>query len=411
MARVAHCKATEDQLKCTKIVRQVLPLARQFDQSAHPVHGNVSLQLTDALAVMLAGFFNPMVRSLRLFEQLSQMDWVRGQLNVQRICRSTLSDAFERFEPDQLLGLIRQLVAQVPHLQHLDRDLDKLCRRILAADGSYFTLAADVAWALMHTKSDKSKQGQCRLNLQLDIDSFTPADLSISGADEGSEPAAFMDQLAAGVIYLLDRNFLHFGFLRKVLDKQSDFVLRLRKSANFEGWRALPLSAGDIAAGVISDRVGIMPGSKHSRTGPPPDQLLREVLIHDPDGGQPIRIVTSLLDVPAHVIGLLYRQRWQIELFFRWFKVWAAMDHLISCRKKGIKLQFYVAVIACLLMHIRTGRKVNKYMIMLMGQVAAGLASFEQILPMLEKIEREKELERQRRARKKLSKIQALLPG
>jgi hypothetical protein len=162
---------------------------------------------------------------------------------------------------------------------------------------------------------------------------------------------------------------------------------------------------------VISDRVGIMPGSKHSRTGPPPDQLLREVLIHDPDGGQPIRIVTSLLDVPAHVIGLLYRQRWQIELFFRWFKVWAAMDHLISCRKKGIKLQFYVAVIACLLMHIRTGRKVNKYMIMLMGQVAAGLASFEQILPMLEKIEREKELERQRRARKKLSKIQALLPG
>jgi hypothetical protein len=234
MARVAHSKATEDQLKCTKIVRQVLPLARQFDQAAHPVHGNVSLQLTDALAVMLAGFFNPLVRSLRLFEQLSQMDWVRGQLNVQRICRSTLSDAFERFEPDQLLGLIRQLVAQVPHLQHLDRDLDKLCRRILAADGSYFTLAADVAWALMHTKSDKSKQGQCRLNLQLDIDSFTPADLSISGADEGSEPAAFMDQLAAGVIYLLDRNFLHFGFLRKVLDKQSDFVLRLRKSANFE---------------------------------------------------------------------------------------------------------------------------------------------------------------------------------
>jgi hypothetical protein len=263
----------------------------------------------------------------------------------------------------------------------------------------------------MHTKKNKGKQGQCRLNLQLDIDSFTPAELSVSGADEGSEPAAFINQLAEGVIYLLDRNFLHFAFLRAVLDKQSDFVLRLRKSANFEGWREMPLSAKDVEAGVISDRVGIMPGSKHSRTGPPPDRMLREVLITDPDGGQPIRIITSLLDVPAHVIGSLYRQRWQIELFFRWFKVWAGMDHLISHRKNGIKLQFYVAVIACLLMHIRTGRKVNKYMIMLMGQVAAGLASFEQILPMLEKIEREKELERQRRARKKLPKNQTLLPG
>lgn len=411
MARTPRPKPKEDQLKCLALVRAVTPLIRRLDDASHPVHGNVQLQITDALVVLLAAFFNPTVRSLRLIEQLSQMSWVQGHLNVQRICRSTLSDAFERFDPQHLFPLIQGLMKQVPHLQRIDGDLEKLCRRILAADGSYFTLAADAAWALMHTKRNGVKQAQCRLNLQLDIDSFTPADLSVSGQDEGSEPAALSSRLASGVIYLLDRNFVHFGLLRDVLGHDSDFVLRLRKSTSFQGWRDLPLSAKDIEAGILSDRTGVLPGSKHGRTGPPPDVPLREVVIRDEHGGEPIRLLTSLLDVPAYIIALLYRQRWQVELFFRWLKVWAGFEHLISHSRKGITLQFYVAVIACLMMHIRTGRKVNKYMLFLMGQVAAGLATFEQILPLLERIEREKELERKRRARKKmLSKNTPLLP-
>ena len=90
----------------------------------------------------------------------------------------------------------------------------------------------------------------------------------------------------------------------------------------------------------------------------------------------------------------------------------------MSHSQRGVTFNFYVAVIGCLLMHVRTGRKVNKYSLFLFGQVAAGLVSLEKILPILERIEREKELERQRlarkRAQKKLngsSKIPAQLPG
>jgi hypothetical protein len=411
MARTPQPELEEAQLKCLGLIRAATPLIRSFDTASHPVHGNVGLQITDALFALLPAFFNPTVRSLRLIEQLSQMSWVQGHLNVERVCRSTLSDAFERFDPQQLLPLIQGLMKQVPHLQRIDGDLEKLCRRILAADGSYFTLAGEIAWALMHTKRDGAKQSQCRLNLQLDIDSFTPADLSVSGQDEGCEPAAFLSHLASDVIYLLDRNFIHFDLLCQVLERNSDFVLRLRKSTNFQGWRDLPLCAKDIEAGVISDRVGVLPGGRNGRTGPPPQRPLREVVIRDEQTGESIRLLTSLMDVPAYIIGLLYRHRWQVELFFRWLKVWAGFEHLISRSHKGITMQFYVAVIACLMMHIRTGRKVNKYMLFLMGQVAAGLATFEQILPLLERVEREKELERKRRARKKmLSKNMPLLP-
>src|SRR5512135_1176906 len=106
MARTPKPKPEEDQLHCLAIVRAAMPVVRQFDHALHPVHGNVQLELTDALTVLLAAFFNPTVRSLRLIELLSQMDWVHGRLNVDRVCRSTLSGAFERFDPESLMPLI-----------------------------------------------------------------------------------------------------------------------------------------------------------------------------------------------------------------------------------------------------------------------------------------------------------------
>lgn len=434
----------EELLVCTSIVRMIQPHLDRLAQADHPRHGNVRLEITDALVVMLAAFFNPTVRSLRLIEQLSQIPSVKGGLNVERICKSTLSDAFARFEPDQLLPLIQSLMAQVPQLARLDGDLDSLCRKVLAADGSYWNIPSDVLWALGQNRSNvkKRKGGKkpvgppkkrraVRLNWQLDVSTFTPTDLSVSGADEGSEAAAFIKRLASGVIYVVDRNFVHFGFINAVLEKNSDLVLRLRKDTHFNPTSVLALSAEDRQAGVVSDRLGTLGAAgsadapttdgpapkkpartRHSRTGPAPARVLREVIVTDPETGESIRLITSLLDVPAHVIASIYRHRWQIELFFRWLKVWANVDHLLSHNQKGITLQFYVAIIACLLMHIRSGRKVNKYAIFLLGQVAAGQIDFDAAMVMLDRIEREKRLEKERLTRKKAaSKNASPLPA
>jgi hypothetical protein len=297
---------------------------------------------------------------------------------------------------------------QMPALKRKDRDLEKICKQVIAGDGSSFGLAADVTWALMRRRGgkDNRKQATCRLNLQLDIDRLVPVDMSVSGKDEGSEAAAFMKKIHSGVVYLFDRNFVHFGLINTVLQHDSDFVLRLRKDTKFQPVSENPLAATDAEAGVVSDRVGILPGSadgRTGRTGPPPAQELREVLVNG-DDGKPLRLLTNLLDLPAQVIANLYRKRWQVELFFRWLKVWAGFEHVMSHSRQGITFHFYVAVIGCLLIHVRTGRKVNKYSLFLFGQVAANLAKIDKILPMLERIEREKELERQRLARKRAQK-------
>jgi hypothetical protein len=421
--RKPNPKVEQEDLSCLGIVRQILPYRNWLSTQAavdETQHGNTRLRQVDVLLVLLAAFFNPQVRSLRLIEQLSQLPWVRGHLPLERICRSTLSDALARFDPAALTPLIRQLLEQLPAIRTLSavdaevRDLIGACRQLVAADGSMFSAAADVVWAL-NQGGRGGKSQAVRMNLQLDVERFVPVDLSISGSEQGSEPPAYIGRLLNGVIYLVDRNYVHFGFINAVLAAGSDLVLRLKDSTGFASYDQHVLTARDVEAKVISDKVGVLSGTS-SRTGPAPRERLREVVLLDSQG-QSVRLLTTLMDVPAWVIGELYRCRWQIELFLRFFKVSACCEHLISHSRNGITTQFYVAVIACLLMHIRTGRKVNKYQLFLLGQVACGAASLEQVLPMLERVEREKELERQRLARRKAikglpeQKLSPQLPG
>src|ERR1700733_8049755 len=126
------------------VVRELLPWREQLATAFGTGHGNANLQLIDVLIVMLAGFFNPLVRSQRLVEALSSQDWMQKLTEVERIPKSTLSDALARFDPRQLRPLIKQLADRVPALGRRDADLQSITRRIIAADGSYFQTAGDV---------------------------------------------------------------------------------------------------------------------------------------------------------------------------------------------------------------------------------------------------------------------------
>ena len=104
---------------------------------------------------------------------------------------------------------------------------------------------------------------------------------------------------------------------------------------------------------------------------------------------------------PAHVVGQLYRWRWKIELFFRWLKVHANFEHLTSHGENGVAAGFYVAVIGVLLIYIHTRQPVSKYAYALLGMVAGGQTTPEDITPILERRERGCELDRKRRARRR----------
>jgi hypothetical protein len=367
-----------------------------------PAHGNTRLHADQLFLGLLLSFFDPMARSLRQIEGCGDF---RGHLDLPRLARSTTADALAAFDPELLRPLIEDLHARCPALAHGDPELATIARRIIAADGTYLTTLADVAWALKHTKGDGRRQGQVRANVQLDVDAWVPRVVSISGDDGASEPAAVAQDLLSGVLYVVDRNFVDFAFVAAVLAKGNDLVLRVK--ANQPAVRVIdqrPPTAADAEAGVVADELVELTGRDA-----PAGTFRRVTIVITDRGGTAgtIRLLTNLTDanaVPARVVGAIYRLRWQVELFFKWFKCFARMDHLLSTSRRGITTQLYVAVIAVLLMHAQTGRRVSIYALAALGRVARGEQTLEQAMAFLARRERECDLARVRQARRRRRK-------
>jgi len=389
LAGLAGKKQLGSFLKLRKKLRKAL---------AHP---NRVLFYDDALTALLLAFFNPVMRSLRMIEDFSKCPRVQDELEVERICKSTLSELQAIVDPSLLEPLIASLQAQVPLLQKADPPLGKLLKQMRLVDGSFFKLAGDVQWAFRRGKAWAQDHDDrfVRLDLQLCASSGLPECLEINGKGT-SEVAAARRHIQAGTLHVADRGVFSFGYVDDLLEGGADFVLRIKTSQRFVARQAMELTDQDRQAGVLSDTQGNLFGQLC--TTPAASVLLREVLIADVrNPGHVIRLLTNRLDVPAYLVGEVYRCRWQIELFFRWLKVHANFRHLISHSKNGITLGFYVAVIGTLLMYLHTGRNVSKYAYGMLTMVASGQATLAEILPILESRERSCALERARLARKK----------
>ena len=244
--------------------------------------------------------------------------------------------------------------------------------------------------------------------MQLDVASWTPQVVTVSGDDGESEPAAFAKDLLGGVLYVVDRNFVDFAFLEAVLGKGSDLVLRARANAPaVEVLQSLPLAAADAGAGVVADELVELTGR-----GAPAGRWRRVTIVTTGRRGKPETIVllsnlTDAAAVPARVVGEVYRRRWQVELFFKWLKCFARMDHLLSTSRNGITFQLYVAVIGVLMMYVQSGRRVSVYALAALGRLARGECTLQQAMGVIARRERERDLNRARqarlRARKKLA--------
>jgi transposase len=369
-------------------------------------HGNRSLFLDDIFVASLLAFFNPTLRTLRTIEDFSQTRQAQKHLSIPKLCKSTFSDFNKLAEPERLQPILdhlrREILKPAPGPSRLADPLVELHRKILAVDGTFLKAASTVAWAI---RRRGSKTG-ARLDFHLDIETWLPELIVIPEDGEG-EAATAQTNLTAGAIHIYDRGIFSFDLIEAHATKKADFVMRVREPGDrvpkLIEIEARPLTQADRDAGVVSDRLVRLAGSQHTQA---PSAILREVVIIPADPLQgPVHLLTTLMDVEAWIIALLYRNRWQVELFFRWMKSYAKFDHLISQTREGVLLNFYVAVIGVTLMYLQTGYRPSKYLFSLMGLVANGSSSLEEIMPILRERERRSQLERDRLARKRAEKL------
>lgn len=390
---------------------------------AEEAHGNRRLFLDDVFVAYLLAFFNPTIRSLRTIEDLSQTQQAQKLMSVDKICRSTLSDFNQLVDPARLVPIIETLRGQLSRKQAgsspVSHDFHELLKHTVAVDGTFLHAVANVAWSVANSNNHGATRHRARLDARINVSTWLPEAIVVPEAGE-SEADSAIKHLQSGRLYLYDRGYSSFALLRahyeptaecekEGLGVKSHFVVRYKKeggnSPSLSDATDRLLTEDDRATGVISDRVGYFVSDSAQRESIA-KLPLREVIVPYEENGEPktLRLITNLLDISAQTIVLLYQYRWQVELFFRWFKSIGHFGHLISHSSEGVLAHLYVTIIGVLLMYLHTGYRPSKYMFALLSQVAAGAATLDEIIPILRERERRKELDRASAARRRAKK-------
>ena len=360
---------------------------------------NRKLHMDQYCMLVLLYLFNPICSSLRALQQASELKNVQRKLGCARASLGSLSEATDVFEPERLLEIISELAEKVKPIRNVGRGhIDHI---LTAVDGSVAkTLSTITEAAYLKNRSGASKSAW-RLHTHFDIDRHVPSRIDVTvGKNSGKadEKSVLRQALEPDHCYVMDRWYAEFKLFNDIRAARSSYVCRIRDNSNLDAVEEeRPLSDEARKAGVLRDVVVRM--GKNSKPEAQPDHPIRVVMVrmtpHKKRGkqsGSPsdgiLRIATNLLDVPAEVIADIFRHRWLIEVFFRFFKHILGCRHLLSTDPVGIQIQTYCAIIACLLISLCTGRKPTLRTYEMICYYFNGMADEEELLAHLAKLKR-----------------------
>lgn len=359
--------------------------------------GNRKLHFDQYCLLVLLFFFNPVIRSLRAVQQTSQLRNVQRKLGCRRTSLGSLSEATDVFQPDRLKEIIAELGEQLEPLAR-DPRLKDVRHALTLVDGTLLSGLPVLVQASLSDARTAKLQAKVRLHTQFDLERGVPIRIDVTegiGRGEADERAVLAKALQSGRCYVQDRGYAKFKLFNQIVAAQSSYVCRLRDNSVYEIEQLRPLSAEDREAGVTLDAVVRLGEDRDAADRP--DHPLRLVAIkttpHEkrgaPSSNGLLLIATNLLDLPAWIIGLIYRYRWTIEVFFRFFKHVLGCRHLLSHDLVGIEIQAYCAIIACMLISLWTGRKPTLRTYEMICHYFTGLAEEDELLAHLAKLKKQ----------------------
>ncbi|PJG57251.1 IS4 family transposase, partial [Bradyrhizobium forestalis] len=151
-----------------------------------------------------------------------------------------------------------------------------------------------------------------------------------------------------GATYVYDLGYYDYGWWARLDEAGCRFVTRLKKNTPFNVVAENHVSK---SSNVVGDRIGHLPARLANSRKNPLQVPVREIRVIIENGKQ-LRIVTNDLDAPAEEIAELYKQRWQIELFFRWVKQTLRIRHFVGVSENAVRIQVAIALIAFLLLRM-----------------------------------------------------------
>ena len=285
-----------------------------------------------------------------LFGQLAGIDNLRGiqaglatqskylyHLGVKPVHRSTLAYANEHRSHELFKKIFEFMLSKCQPIapKHKFRFKNPLC--------SLDATVIDLCLSLYDWAKFRTTKGAVKLHVKLNHAGYLPTFMAMTEGKVHESTVAPSVPLESGDVVVFDRGYNDFAWFKTLVDKGVFFVTRLKKKARYKVIERRPTNHKDIYSDHIIEFTGF-----YARKDCP--YRLRRIRSKDPKTGKIIVILTNHLDWSAKTIALIYKDRWQIELFFKTIKQLLKVKSFVGTSRNALLSQLWVALIAYLLL-------------------------------------------------------------
>lgn len=264
------------------------------------------------------------------------------------VTRSNLSKANQNRDYRIFESFAYYMVEQAQ--KKLKTSIFNLGGNVYAFDSTTIDLCLVVFWWAKFRK----KKGGIKIHTLYDIETQIPAFFHITTASVHDSKAMSEIPYETGAYYIFDRGYNCFKSLFKIETLESYFVVRAKSNLQFKAinWkRRLPRN-------ILSDAIGELTIYKSSKDYP---SHIRKVCFWDEEQKRKFTFLTNAMDLSPLQIAELYKNRWQIELFFKWLKQHLKIKKFWGNTENAVRIQIYSAIIAyCLVAIIQHDMEIDR---------------------------------------------------
>ena len=259
-----------------------------------------------------------------------------AHLGLKPVRRSSLSDANARRPAALFEAVLQELLGQ------LERQLPGRSRREMLR-------LIDATRVLVGKRITSWQADGCvKLHVVYDPHAPAPVCFAVTSARVNDITPAKRFPIEAGASYVFDKGYYDFGFWAALDAQGCRFVTRLKKNSPVTVIETRPVEP---AGPVLADQVAQLSKRLARSRKNPFDKPVRLVTLQI-DNGRQITLISNDLKAPAAEIAALYKQRWQVELFFKWIKQNLKIRHFLGTSENAVRIQILTALIAFVLLRL-----------------------------------------------------------
>lgn len=260
----------------------------------------------------------------------------------QEVKRSTLADANELRDWRIYADFAQVLIGQARKLYASEPGVLDLKETIYALDSTTIDLClSSFPWAAF-----RKAKAAVKLHTLMDLRGSIPSFIHVSDGKMHDVNALDLLIPEPGSFYIMDRAYLSFSRLSALHTARAFFVTRAKSNTDMRRLYSAPC---DRAKGIMCDQTVLFNGIKTNEDYP---HKLRRIKLKDLESGRLLVFLTNNFTLPATTIAELYRNRWQVELFFKWIKQHLRIKKFYGLSENAVKCQIWIAVSVYLLVAI-----------------------------------------------------------